>query len=150
MRLRLILAAVAVLALGAGAGAFWLRPDERLAVNAESVAAVIAVPSGQVVTLQDVVGNVPGPNGLTVRFRFLAPAIAKAGGGVPIETALRDMEALCNSYALTRIAEFGPAPAQIVISLSDVAVAFGTPAPNATQYFEAYSIKDNICIWDVF
>jgi hypothetical protein len=37
----------------------------------------VAVPSGQAVTLQDVIWNVPGPTGLAIRFRFLAPAIAR-------------------------------------------------------------------------
>ncbi len=141
MRLRLALAAGLILALGAGA--VWLRPQ----ANDPVPVGAIAVPSGQVVTLQDVVGNVPGPNGLTVRFRFLAPGI---GNAVTLEAAQTDMEALCNSYALSRVAEFGPTPSQIVISLSDVAVPFGEAAPEATQYFEAYSIQDNICIWDVF
>ena len=141
MHLRLATAAGLVLALGAGA--VWLRPD----ADPPPPADAIAVPSGQVVTLQDVVGNVPGPNGLTVRFRFLAPGIAKT---VELDVAQTDMEALCNSYALPRIAEFGPVPSQIVISLSDVAVPFGEASPDVIQYFEAYSIQDNICIWDVF
>lgn len=141
MHLRLAIAAGLVLALGAGA--VWLRTDAALPPPADA----IAVPSGQVVTLQDVVGNVPGPNGLTVRFRFLAPGIAKT---VELDVAQTDMEALCNSYALPRIAEFGPVPSQIVISLSDVAVPFGEASPDVIQYFEAYSIQDNICIWDVF
>lgn len=141
MHLRLATAAGLVLALGAGA--VWLRPYADLPPPADA----IAVPSGQVVTLQDVVGNVPGPNGLTVRFRFLAPGIAKT---VELDVAQTDMEALCNSYALPRIAEFGPAPSQIVISLSDVAVPFGEASPDVIQFFEAYSIQDNICIWDVF
>lgn len=115
----------------------------------------LAVPSGQVVSLIDVIWNVPGPNGLAVRFRFLAPAIARdAGGvdagGVDADVAGRDMDDLCQNYALHRIAEFGPQPSQIIISLSDVAVPFGEAAPDATQYFQAYSIEDGLCVWEVF
>ena len=110
----------------------------------------IAVPSGQPVTLQEVIWNAPGPEGLTVRFRFVAPQIAPVGGSVDFETAVADMQALCDSYARPRLADLGPVPAQIIISLSNVAVPFGTAAPEATQFFEAYSIQDGVCMWEMF
>lgn len=110
----------------------------------------IAVPSGQPVTLQDVVWNAPGLAGLTLRFRFLAPQIARVGGCIDFATAVVDMRALCNSYALPRIADMGPVPAQVIISLSDIAVPFGTAMPEATQFFEAFSVQDGVCIWEAF
>lgn len=112
--------------------------------------APIAVPSGQAVTLQDVIWNEVGPNGLTLRFRFVAPQIARDGGSVDPETASADMMALCNGFALPRIAEIGPQPGQVIISLSDRAVPFGETMPEATQFFEAFSIKDGACIWEMF
>lgn len=111
--------------------------------------APIPVPSGQPVTLQEVIWNAPGPGGLTLRFRFIAPQIAP-GGGIDFETAAADMLALCLSYALPRLADLGPAPAQIIISLADVAVPFGVAAPEATQFFEAYSVQDGTCQWEMF
>lgn len=60
------------------------------------------------------------------------------------------MEVLCNEFALPRLPATGPAPAQIIISLSDRAVAFGEPAPEATQFFEAYTIIDGRCQWEPF
>ena len=113
-------------------------------------AEAIAVPSGQVVTLQDVIWNEPGPSGLTFRFRFVAPAIAREGGTVDFDTAVDDMQHLCQSYALSRIAEFGPAPEQIIISLSDTAIVFGDAAPDATQFFEAFSVRDGVCTRDIY
>ena len=110
----------------------------------------VAVPSGQSVTLQEVPWNVPGPDGLTARFRFVAPAIAKSGGTVDFETASADMVHLCQNFALPRISDIGPQPSQIVISLSDRPVPFGEAAPDATQFFEAYTIRDNACIWEAF
>ena len=112
--------------------------------------AALALPSGQVVTLQDVVWNAPGPDGLTLRFRFIAPAIAENGGTVDFDTAAGDMLWLCQSYALPRIAATGPRPAQIVISLADRALAFGQPAPEATQFFTAYSFADGQCVEEPF
>ena len=111
---------------------------------------VVEVPSGQLVTLQDVIWNVPGPNGLAIRFRFLAPAIAKDGGTVDFATASVDMAHLCQTYSLARLTEFGPQPTQIIISFADQALPFGEPAPDATQFFEAYRIENDTCIWEVF
>jgi hypothetical protein len=109
----------------------------------------VPVPSGQDVRLIEVVWGAPGPEGLTYRFRFLAPAIAP-GGGVDFDTAVIDMEVLCRDYALPRIAAIGPVPTQIVVSLSDRPVPFGEADPTATQFFEAYSIEGGTCIWEPF
>lgn len=110
----------------------------------------ITVPSGQAVTLLDVIEDTQGPEGLTVRFRFLAPGVAKVGGTVSAETAATDMDALCQDYALPRIANTGPQPAQIVISMADRDVPFGETHPEATQLFNSYSIADGTCVWDMF
>ncbi len=110
----------------------------------------ILLPSGQQVVLQDVVRDAPGPDGLTYRFRFIAPAIARVGGTVDVDQAMTDMAYLCETYALPRLSSAGPTPAQVVVSLSDLALPFGEAAPEATQYFEAYRIENNACIWEVF
>lgn len=125
-----------------------------LSVESEGIQVVpgdetlIVVPSGQPVTLQDVVWNVPGPEGLALRFRFVAPKIA--GGEVDFETALADIKALCDSYALPRVAQPGPVPSQIIISFSDTPLPFGEAAPEATQFFEAFSVQNGVCIWEAF
>ena len=110
----------------------------------------ILLPSGQQVVLQDVVRDAPGPDGLTYRFRFIAPAIAREGGTVDVDPAMTDMAHLCETYALPRLAGGGPMPAQVVISLSDLALPFGEASAEATQYFEAYRIENGACIWEVF
>jgi hypothetical protein len=60
------------------------------------------------------------------------------------------MAHLCQSYALPRLSETGPVPAQIIISLSDRPVPFGEASPEATQFFEAYRIEGDACIWEAF
>ena len=67
----------------------------------------ITVPSGQAVTLQETIWNVPGPEGLVTRFRFIAPGIAREGGTVDFETASADMLHLCQSFALERVTTAG-------------------------------------------
>lgn len=112
--------------------------------------AVVVVPSGQDVRLLEVVLNAPGPDGVAARFRFVAPAIAKDGGEIDFETASADMAHLCQTYALPKLAELGPVPTQIIISFSDRAVPFGEAAPDATQFFEAYRVEGDACIWEAF
>ena len=110
----------------------------------------IEVPSGQVITLQEVIWNAPGPFGLVARFRFVAPAIARGDAAIDFTLASADMLHLCQTYALTRVADLGPVPSQIIVSLASAPVPFGQPAPDITQYFEAYRVEDQICIWEQF
>ncbi|SIO31606.1 hypothetical protein SAMN05444722_1392 [Rhodovulum sp. ES.010] len=117
---------------------------------AASAADGIDVPSGQPVTFYDIVTDEPGPAGLTARFRFVAPQIARAGGTMPFELAAGDMAYLCESYALPRLSDLGPRVAQVVITLMDGPVTFGQPDPEATQFFEAYRPEGGRCIWEGF
>ena len=128
-RLALSLAAGTLLAAGA-------CEDER-------ADQAVSVPSGREVQVLDVITNAPGVEGATARFRFVVPGLA-AG-----EDASADMESLCNSYALPIIGGMVPAPQQIVIVFADRAVPFGEAAPDAVQFFEAYSVKDGACIWEL-
>lgn len=113
-------------------------------------AALIALPSGQHVSLIEVLGNVPGNDGLAIRYRFLAPQIARDGGTVDGETAGKDMDWLCNTYALPRLPTNGPQPAEIIISMSDMEVPFGEDHPEATQFFNSYAITNGSCEWEMY
>lgn len=110
----------------------------------------LVLPSGQTVTLLETLASVPGNDGLAMRYRFLAPAIARDGGMIDAETAAGDMDWLCNTYAVPRLPKFGPQPAEIVISMSDRDVPFGEDHPEATQFFNAYSIETGVCKWEMF
>ncbi|MEZ5796242.1 MAG: DUF6497 family protein [Paracoccaceae bacterium] len=130
---RIAAALVALLALAAGGC------DEETPASGETV----TVPSGRQVQVLDVITNAPGPAGATARFRFVLPGLAQD------DDAAADMEALCNSYALPRVDQMVPAPQQIIIVLADRAVPFGEPAPEAVQFFEAYSVDGGACIWEL-
>lgn len=108
----------------------------------------IVTPSGLslhwVQTLQDS----DGPEGLTLRLRFLAPAIA--GGVADFAPIAADMQWLCETLALPLLPQIGRPPAQIVISLSDRDLPFGETDDTATQFFEAYRPDPPICDWDMF
>lgn len=110
----------------------------------------VEVPSGQAVTFLQAVSNVPGENGPALRFRFLAPAIARDTGTIDADTAGRDMDHLCNTFALTHLPKDEPKSAEIIISLSDRDVPLGEDDPAATQFFASYQIEDGACQWEMF
>jgi Family of unknown function (DUF6497) len=140
--------AVLVLAFAGAAAPLVAQSADPIILPAEDDA-VVDVPSGQPVTLIDIVLNEPGPAGNTMRFRFLAPEIAP-DASITFDTAVIDIAALCDSYALPRAAEAAPVPDQIIISLADRVVPFGQSDPEATQFFEAYRIADGACVWEMF
>ncbi len=106
----------------------------------------IQVPSGRDLRLIEIITNAPGPEGATARFRFLAPGLTEAD----IPTSADDMQALCDSFALSRIEGMVPQPQQIVISLAGEEVPFGEAAPDVVQFFEAYRVEDGLCVWSPF
>ena len=108
--------------------------------------AAFAVPSGQPVTLQDVFWE--EGDDLILRVRFIAPLIARAGGTVGYDIAVKDMLHLCATYVLPQVEAGVDTPDQIILSLSDIEVPFGEADPDATQFFEAYSIQNGACIWE--
>jgi hypothetical protein len=107
----------------------------------------LAVPSGQPLSFQEMLWDRPG-GGLVYRFRFVAPELGQTGRG--FDDVMLDMEVLCQNYALPRLAQTGPKPSQIVISLSSEATEFGETTPEVVQFFEAYSVEDGRCIWEMF
>lgn len=106
----------------------------------------LAVPSGQPVEFVEMLWDRPG-GGLVYRFRFLAPQI---NAGMGFEQSAADMEYLCREFALPRVANTGPQPRQIIISLADRPVEFGVTDTEAVQYFEAYRVENGGCIWEMF
>lgn len=114
------------------------------------VAEPVAVPSGQIVDLMERLEDADGPSGLTWRYRFVAPDIARETGSISLDTALGDIDALCASVAAPEATLSDRPPVQVVISLMDRPIRFGQPAPEATQYIEAYRIVDGACEWEGF
>ena len=116
--------------IGVCAGAAWAGPK---------------VPSGQAVSLIEVVWPEAGAPMTTARFRFLAPAIVSKGKGVGPDQAEGDMAALCEGVALPTIAKSGKAVQEIVVSLSQKPVKLGETRDDVVQFFEAYVVKGGHC-----
>ena len=83
-----------------------------------------------------------------LRFRFVAPQIAKGPDAIAYDLAAPDMEHLCAAVALPYMTEHALAGQVIVVSLADRVVEFGAADPDATQYFEAFRAQDGTCIWE--
>jgi hypothetical protein len=109
-----------------------------------------AVPSGQIVALQDIIWNSQGPDGPVARFRFIASDIARDGGSIDAETAGQDMLHLCQTIVLAKMTEHSRLAQAVVISMADRSMVFGEANPDATQYFESFRIEGDICIGELF
>ncbi|MDE3026965.1 MAG: acetolactate synthase [Paracoccaceae bacterium] len=116
--------------IGVCAGAAWAGPK---------------VPSGQAVSLMEVVWPEARAQVKTARFRFLAPAIVTHGKGVGPDEAEDDMAALCEGVALPTIVKSGKAVQEIVVSLSQKPVKLGETRDDVVQFFEAYVVKGGHC-----
>jgi len=112
-------------------------------------AAPINVPSGQPVEFHEVIWEEEGDLNI-YRFRYITPQIARDEGRINFEQAEADIKHLCESSALPVLIAQERAVDKIIISISDRKVAFGTPAPEATQFFEVYSPDGTACIWEGF
>ena len=111
--------------------------------------APVNVPSGQQVSLHEVLTDT-NPGALWVRFRFLAPGIARAKGEVSQESAAADMDYLCDVLAVAYVRQHALRPERVVISMADRPVVFGKANPEATQFFSSYSLAEGRCIWEEF
>ena len=112
--------------------------------------AALIVPSGQGVSLHELIVDAPSPNTVIYRFRYLAPAIAREGGTMDFEASIADMQHLCEVHAVTQMAEPAAAKVQVIISFADMPVPFGETNPEVTQFFVAFTYKDGLCILEPF
>lgn len=118
-----------------------------LALLGPTHADALDLPSGQSVELHEVIVEGTGEQSIA-RFRFIAPSIARDGGTVRFTDAELDMARLCEVVALPYITEHAVPTRTAIISLSDRVVEFGAADPDATQFFDAFDVRDNICIWE--
>lgn len=114
-----------------------------------ALANVPELPSGQSVTLSEVLQDRVGSEDW-LRFRFVAPQIAREGGDISYAQAEADFEHLCTHVGRPYLVEYDLAPDVVVITLMDRPVPFGTADPQATQFIEAFRIVDDACVLDSF
>lgn len=126
----------------------WVRGCAFLTILAAPVTAQ-EVPSGQTLALHEVlVDAVESESWL--RFRFVAPQIAREGGDVSYAQAEADFAHLCETVARPYMREYDLGADVIVVTLMDRPVPFGQSDAAATQFIEAFRIADDACIWEAF
>jgi hypothetical protein len=89
-----------------------------------------------------------GPLSGLARFRLVVPNLG--GEGASFEDVVADFPWLCEEVALPALAANGWTPTEVVVSLSDRETAFGTPDPEAVQFFEGFRIADGACVPQAF
>jgi hypothetical protein len=82
------------------------------------------------------------------RFRLLVQGLG--GEGATYDDVAGDFLWLCEQVALPALDANGWTPSEVVISLSDREVDFGTPDPEAVQFFEGFRIADGTCVPQAF
>lgn len=130
-----------------GRGHMSVRLAAILAIALSGPLAGQAVPSGQPVRLYEVLIDDVGSESW-LRFRFLAPEIARATGHVTFADAEADLEHLCTEIALPYLAEHALSPNVVAVTLLDRPVAFGATDPEATQFIDIFRVTSGTCIWE--
>lgn len=114
---------------------------------ATAVLPVLDVPSGQPIELYEVLIDEVGAE-TWLRFRFLAPQIARDTGSVSFVQAEPDLEYLCRQVALPYLDEYDLEADMVAINLLDRPVEFGLTDPEATQFIDLFRVSSGTCIWE--
>ncbi|MGC3936251.1 DUF6497 family protein [Roseobacter sp. EG26] len=112
-----------------------------------AVLPVTDVPSGQPVELYEVLIDEVGTE-TWLRFRFLAPEIARDTGSISFAQAESDLEHLCVEVALPYLTEFDLRPQIVAVTLLDRPVEFGQSDPKATQFIDVFRVSSGSCVWE--
>lgn len=107
-----------------------------------------AVPSGYEVYLQELIYEQRQDNSRVARFRYVMPIIGQEA--VTFDDVEFDFLFLCETQAIRTLTKEEEVVDQVIVSLSDRETEFGETTSVATQFFEAYSIKNGACIWEGF
>lgn len=115
--------------------------------NAEERAGV-SMPSGLVVepleTRLEPFGA-PTHSVQTVRLRYVSDQLTeKAFDFAQIEG---DFAYLCQTDGLVTRARSAPNAKQIIISIASEPLVFGEISPQIVQYFDAFDVKSDACVW---
>lgn len=105
------------------------------------------VPSGNQLTLQEVIFETRQDNSRVARYRYVMPAIAQ---GIAFKDVESDFAVLCDGFIVKALREKSKTVDQVIVSLSDRETEFGVTSAQAIQYFEAFRLENDTCIWEAF
>jgi len=108
----------------------------------------LAVPSDNPVWLQEWFIDPLADGQLDyARFRFVMPALAQ---GTRFEQIEANFAHLCENVAMPLLAQAGLSAPRVVVSVAERETEFGTASPGLRQFFEAFRVENNLCIWEGF
>lgn len=109
----------------------------------------VLLPSGLVVSLQETrLEPVGAPTHVvrTVRLRYVSPQLEE--DAFAFDRIEGDFAELCASFGLKTRARSAPQAEQVIISIASQPTAFGESAPKVVQYFDAFRVESDTCIWE--
>lgn len=118
-----------------------------IATHSESTGGPIVLPSGTRAQLHEVLTDASS-GGVVLRFRYVADGFDPQT--VSQDDLTIDLHHLCVAQALAHVRSMGIIPGQVVISLADKPGQFGVADPDIRQVFEAFTIHEDRCIWEMF
>ena len=123
-----------------------MRRLAAIALLAATPAAAQGLPSGQALVLWEVVWERVEGAGTQAVLRFIAPGVARDGGGVDAEAAMADLDWLCATHGVPVAALPMARSDSVVVTLMDRPVPRGATDPAATQYFGTYAVEGGECV----
>ncbi|MBT0956017.1 hypothetical protein IV417_01340 [Alphaproteobacteria bacterium KMM 3653] len=82
--------------------------------------------------------------------RYLAPEIGREGGSLSYDDVAPELDEICNGdgiLAAASVAALGQPIAEIVVTVMDRPIEWGTADPEATMFREAYLLGEEGCQW---
>ena len=70
--------------------------------------------------------------------------------GTRFEQIEADFAHLCENVAMPLLAQAGLSAPRVVVSVAERETEFGTASPGLRQFFEAFRVENNLCIWEGF
>lgn len=111
---------------------------------------VISAPSGLQVELHETLYEPLGVTASTariMRLRFVAPDLGDVEE-YGIDRVEGDFEWFCHQFGLPRARKAAPLVEQVIVSIASQEVPFGDIVPEVVQYFDAFRIEEDSCIWE--
>lgn len=116
--------------------------------NVVAAQSLLDVPSGHNVTLHEALTDTLPDGQNVLRLRYIIRELGGEGAGYA--DVADDFQHLCNLQGIAIQQNEKLTLSQIIVSFANKETEFGVPNPDATQYFEAFSIENDTCIWEGF
>jgi hypothetical protein len=115
-----------------------------------ALASEVFPPSGIRAVLQETIYEpvgVPASSAKIMRLRFVAEEISDQET-FDFAKLEHDFEWLCMEKGLPARTKAAPMVDHIIVSIASEAVTFGETAPSIVQYFDAFYVENEACIWE--